>query len=236
MSADLKNHENRHWAQALRDKLLSAFGRAAPPPAAPAPPPAPEVTPEQKIKQSPLWGNLMFDVMGKGQSEPDPEISHRVRVIGVRPAYRVYRTLPCDIVTLKMDEDTVTLRAKPGGSVFVAKMVDWEDGGKARRTGVYTHISTDAESYSVDIRDKNGKPYDDAARPQKFIDLMAAMRAQQNPNYSRYEGLDKLAEEVGLRVPETPPVIAKPAPPDIDVLKPATIQRRVPPPGSPLKS
>ncbi|MDP2205445.1 MAG: hypothetical protein Q8K65_03995 [Alphaproteobacteria bacterium] len=218
----------KQWTDTLREKLLGAFGRTAPPPppAAPAPP---ELTPEQKIKQNPLWGKLMFDVMAEGRAEPDPDVKHRVRVIGVRPKYRIHQTVPCDIVTLKLGDDTAELRAKPGGSVFVAKAVDWERDGQPRRTTVYTHISTETHKYIFDIRDASGTSYPDAARPQKIIDLMAAMQQRGADQGSRYEGLGALAQELGLRVPETPAAITRPAaPPEkgIEVLKPAAIRRR----------
>lgn len=216
------------WTDTLRDKLLGAFGRTAPPPV-PAPPPLPVLTPEQKIKQTPLWDNLMTDVMGAGQAEPDPDVKHRVRVIGVRPQYRIHQTVPCDIITLKFGEDTAELRAKPGGSVFVAKPVDWERDGQPRRTTVYTHISTDPNKYIFDIRDAGGVSYPEAARPQKIIDLMASMQQRRTDQGSRYEGLGALAQELGLRVPETAAAVTKPAsPPEkgIELLTPVTVRRR----------
>jgi len=219
----------KQWTDALRDKLLGAFGRAAPPPALPPPPP-----PEETIKKNPLWDRLMLDVMRAGRAEPDPEVKHRVRVIGVSPRYRIYKTVPCDIVTLKLGEDTAELRAKPGGSVFTAKPVDWERDGQPRRTTVYTHISTDPDSYVFDIRDPSGASYPDAARPQKIIDLMAAMQAQGGADDNRYKGLGALAQELGLTVPQTPADIRRPAPPPekgIDVLKPPNVRRRNTPDG-----
>jgi len=217
----------KQWTDTLREKLLAAFGRTAPPP--PAPPAPPELTAEEKIKQNPLWGKLMFDVMAEGSAAPDPDVKHRVRVIGVRPKYRIHQTVPCDIVTLQHGDDTAELRAKPGGSVFVAKPVDWERDGQPRRTTVYTHISTETHKYIFDIRDASGTSYPDAARPQKIIDLMAAMRQRTAERGDRYEGLDALAQDLGLRVPETVTPVSKPAaPPEkgIEVLQPVAVRRR----------
>ncbi|MFN7114637.1 MAG: hypothetical protein ACK4PK_09815 [Alphaproteobacteria bacterium] len=217
----------KQWTDTLREKLLAAFGRTAPPP--PAPPAPPELTAEEKIKQNPLWGKLMFDVMAEGRAAPDPDVKHRVRVIGVRPKYRIHQTVPCDIVTLQHGDDTAELRAKPGGSVFVAKPVDWERDGQPRRTTVYTHISTETHKYIFDIRDASGTSYPDAARPQKIIDLMAAMRQRTAERGDRYEGLDALAQDLGLRVPETVTPVSKPAaPPEkgIEVLQPVAVRRR----------
>jgi hypothetical protein len=217
----------KQWTDTLREKLLAAFGRTAPPP--PAPPAPPELTAEEKIKQNPLWGKLMFDVMAEGSAAPDPDVKHRVRVIGVRPKYRIHQTVPCDIVTLQHGDDTAELRAKPGGSVFVAKPVDWERDGQPRRTTVYTHISTETHKYIFDIRDASGTSYPDAARPQKIIDLMAAMQRHHPEGQNRYDGLDTLAQGLGLSLPETAPKIAKPLPPPekgIEVLKPAAVRRR----------
>jgi hypothetical protein len=218
----------KQWTETLREKLLGAFGRTAPPPPPAAPAPS-EITPEQKIKQSPLWSSLMFDVMAEGSAVPDPEVKHRVRVIGVRPKYRIHQTVPCDIVTLKLGDDTAELRAKPGGSVFVAKAVDWERDGQPRRTTVYTHISTETHKYIFDLRDASGASYPEAARPQKIIEVMAAMQQHHPEGQSRYQGLGALAQELGLSVPETPVAVAKPAPPPekgIEVLKPVTVRRR----------
>ena len=224
-------HDVKKWGEELRTRIAQAFGKAAPaPPPEPAPP---KIEPEAQIKQSALWGKLMFDVMAEGLSVPDPERTHRVRVLGARPRYRVHRVFPCDIVTLHHGDDTLELRALPGGAVFTAKMVDWEMDGKARRTGVYTHISSAPDKYAFDIRDAAGQPYDAAARPQKIIDIMAAMRAHGGSDGpGRYSGLDALAADMGLRLPENPAQIQKPqppAPPDIEVLKPPTIRRRTGP-------
>lgn len=217
----------KDWAETLRDKLLAAFGKAAPPPPpAPVPPPP---APEEIIKQNPLWDKLMFDVMHSGEAVPDPDVKHRVRVIGVRPKYRIHQTVPCDIVTLQSGEDTFILRAKPGGSVFVSKPVDWERDGQPRRTTVYTHISTDTDKYIFDIQGADGTSCPEAARPQKIINLMAAMQAHRAEEGSRYETLGALAQQLGLHVPEAPGALRKPPPPPekgIDLLKPLNVRRR----------
>lgn len=216
------------WGEMLREKLLAAFGKSAAPP----PPPEPEkpaLPPEAQIKQTPLWKNLMFDVAEEGRAEPDPRNTSRIRVLGVRPRYRVHRKFPCDIVTLKHGEDTVTLRANPGGTVFVAKTVEWELDGQQRRSRIETILSPDPDAYTVDIRDAAGRPYDEAARPQKIVALLASMRAHTDATSDRYAALEKMAAELNLTVPDKPAPIARPEeppPPDIDVLKPPNLRHR----------